>query len=221
MAKVHEGVDIIYDTVFCKPIMDNDIVVGVIVENKSGRYAYGYKMVVDASGDSDVMYRAGAVTTDHGNNLTYICYDIDFKRMQDAIDHNNMYRAFPDWMMVGFFPGINKGHSEKYYATDGDNVNRFIKNSSKLAFEQLKKNLRPDYTHVSDAIPAFRTTRRIEGLRLISEADYFCHFEDSIGVTGDWRKIGPVLEIPYRALVDRSPITMGLLGTNCFSSKYS
>lgn len=37
---------------------------------------------------------------------------------------------------------------------------------------------------------------------MISDADYFCHFEDSIGVTGDWRKIGSVLELPYRSLID-------------------
>lgn len=87
--------------------MDENSVTGIIVENKSGRYAYGCKMVVDASGDADVMYR-----------------------------------AFPDWLMVGFFPRINEGVSEKYYGTDGESVTRFIKNSRKLAFEQLKKNLR-------------------------------------------------------------------------------
>ena len=28
------------------------------------------------------------------------------------------------------------------------------------------------------------------------------HFDDSIGCTGDWRKAGPVYEIPYRCLID-------------------
>lgn len=38
-----------YDTNFCKPVMDDNTVTGIIVENKSGRYAYGCKMVVDTS----------------------------------------------------------------------------------------------------------------------------------------------------------------------------
>lgn len=198
-----EGVDIIYDTVYCKPIMEENRVTGVIVENKSGRYAYGCKAVVDASGDSDVMYHAGAGTADYRNRLTYICYDLDFKRMQDAIDHNNMYRAFPVWFVTGYRPGVDSGTGNFYYATDADEKNKFIIESRKLALKQLKENLRPDYTHVSiDAVPAFRTTRRINSLYLLTEKDYFCHFEDSIGVTGDWRCIGPVLEIPYRSLID-------------------
>ena len=49
----NEGVDILYDTVFCEPVMDGKTVTGVIVENKSGRCAYKAKMVVDASGDAD------------------------------------------------------------------------------------------------------------------------------------------------------------------------
>lgn len=199
----NEGVHIIYDTVFCKPIMEGKRVTGAIVENKSGRYVYGCKMVVDASGDADVMYLAGAKTSDFRNRLTYICYELDFKRMQDAIDHNNMYRAFPVWYVTGYRPGVDAGKGNFYYGTDAEEKNKFIIESRKLALDHLKQNLRPDYTHVSiDAVPAFRTTRRIDSEYLLTEKDYFRHFEDSIGVTGDWRCIGPVLEIPYRSLID-------------------
>lgn len=210
-----EGVEIIYDTVFCKPIMEGNCVTGVIVENKSGRYAYGCRMVVDASGDADVMYLAGAATSDYKNRLTYICYELDFKRMQDAIDHNNMYRAFPVWLVTGYRPGVDAGTGGFYYATDAEEKNKFIKESRKLALKQLKENLRPDYTHVSiDAVPAFRTTRRIDSQYLVTEKDYFRHFEDSIGVTGDWRCIGPVLEIPYRSLIDRKVENVIAAGRN-------
>lgn len=44
--------------------------------------------------------------------------------------------------------------------------------------------------------------RRINGAYLLTADDYFHHFEDSIGVTGDWRCIGAMVEIPYRALID-------------------
>ena len=52
------------------------------------------------------------------------------------------------------------------------------------------------------AITAFRTTRRITGLYELQPEDVHKHFDDSIGCTGDWRKAGPVFEIPYRTLID-------------------
>lgn len=50
------GVKMLFDTVFCEPIMNGNRCCGVIVENKSGRCAYYAKVVIDTSGDADVMY---------------------------------------------------------------------------------------------------------------------------------------------------------------------
>lgn len=54
------GVDLLFHTYFSQPILANDTVQGVIVENKSGRLALLAKVVIDASGDGDVAARAGA-----------------------------------------------------------------------------------------------------------------------------------------------------------------
>lgn len=199
-----EGIDVLFDTVFCAPIMNDNNCMGIIVENKSGREAYRAKMVIDASGDADVMYRCGAVCKETDNFITYMCYDIDFKRMQDAISHKNMYRAIPSWRMLGYNPLDYSGKSAvKYYGTSVEQVNGFIKESRRSALNYLKKNLRDDYMMISvPAIPAFRTTRRIVGLYELSELDDHKIFEDSIGITGDWRKVGPIFEIPYRSLID-------------------
>ncbi|MBC7235527.1 MAG: FAD-dependent oxidoreductase [Chloroflexi bacterium] len=56
---VEAGVDILFHTYFCLPILEGEAVCGVIVENKSGRQALRAKVVVDASGDADVAARSG------------------------------------------------------------------------------------------------------------------------------------------------------------------
>ncbi len=47
---------------FVAPIMDGDAVVGIITESKAGREAIRARRVIDASGDADVAFRAGAPT---------------------------------------------------------------------------------------------------------------------------------------------------------------
>ena len=47
---------------FVAPIMDGDAITGVIVESKAGREAILARIVIDATGDADVAYRAGAPT---------------------------------------------------------------------------------------------------------------------------------------------------------------
>lgn len=47
---------------FVAPIMEGNVIVGVITESKAGREAILARCVIDATGDADVAYRAGAQT---------------------------------------------------------------------------------------------------------------------------------------------------------------
>ena len=56
------GVTPMLHRLFVSPIMDGDVIKGVIVESKAGREAILAERVIDATGDADVAYRAGAIT---------------------------------------------------------------------------------------------------------------------------------------------------------------
>ena len=56
---VDAGVDIMLHTWFCDSIVKDGLIQGVVIENKSGRQALMARIVVDASGDADVSFRAG------------------------------------------------------------------------------------------------------------------------------------------------------------------
>lgn len=47
---------------FVSPVMDGDEVIGIVTESKAGREAILARRVIDATGDADVAYRAGAPT---------------------------------------------------------------------------------------------------------------------------------------------------------------
>ena len=55
------GVTPMLHRLFVSPIMDGEVIKGVIVESKAGREAILAERVIDATGDADVAYRAGAI----------------------------------------------------------------------------------------------------------------------------------------------------------------
>jgi len=57
---VKAGVKILLHTFAVKPVVENDVIRGVIVENKSGRQAILARRVIDCTGDGDIAARSGA-----------------------------------------------------------------------------------------------------------------------------------------------------------------
>ena len=53
------GVKMLLHTLAVKPVVENDVIRGIIIENKSGRQAILAKRVIDCTGDGDVAARSG------------------------------------------------------------------------------------------------------------------------------------------------------------------
>ena len=62
------GVELMFNTYAADPIMEKDKVIGLLIENKSGTQAIKAKVTIDATGDADVAFRAGA-PVDNGSSL--------------------------------------------------------------------------------------------------------------------------------------------------------
>lgn len=56
---LESGAEILYYTNFSEPILEDNKIIGVIVENKAGRKAIIAKRVIDATGDADVAFKVG------------------------------------------------------------------------------------------------------------------------------------------------------------------
>ena len=74
------------------PIVEDNKVCGFFVETKSGRLAVRAKVVIDATGDADIAFRAGAaikrVAADPGIGLMYAIDHVDWDRFQTALVAN-------------------------------------------------------------------------------------------------------------------------------------
>ena len=200
-----EGIDVLFDTVFCRPVMEDGTCQGIIVENKSGRVGYRGRVVVDTSGDADVMARAGAECADGSNWLSYWAYFTDLDRMAKAVESGDV-RLGIDLRAFGVSLGKESlpGEPGAYRGIDAAQVTRFILDGRRLLREALRDGGRKEQSLLTiPGMAQFRTTRRIRGTYELTERDVFRRFDDSVGCTGDWRKAGPVYEIPYRTLISR------------------
>ncbi|MBO5505044.1 MAG: FAD-dependent oxidoreductase, partial [Clostridia bacterium] len=96
-----ENVDILFDTVVTQPVMEGGKCVGLVVENKTGTQFYKGKMVIDATGDADVMERAGMPTELGKNYHTFYASVTDLESCQNAIDKQDIHEIYAKKLWPG------------------------------------------------------------------------------------------------------------------------
>lgn len=117
---LESGAKILYGTYIIDTIMQDNVVKGVIVQNKSGRQAIMAKMIVDCSGDADVAAYAG-VPFDVGGkewdgynmatSLDFRVGNVDYAKYQRAPSHSSIKKVMLDAVEAGELPYlIDGGH---------------------------------------------------------------------------------------------------------------
>ena len=199
-----EGVDILYDTVVSEPVMDGGHCRGLIVENKSGREYYEGKIIVDTTGDADVLYRAGVPTRQGGNYYTMISHATNLDLMKKAVESGDIAEAYS-----GLFGGranlYGGGHPEGMPRFEGTNVNSVTDFIIKNHLDTLA-NVRKDDRKRHDIVmlpgmAQFRTTRCLVGDKEFDMNDAYRHCDDSIGAICDFDRKDYLFEVPFGVLV--------------------
>ncbi len=97
-----EGVTVMLSTQISNPIVREGRVVGLFIENKSGRQAVLTKIIIDATGDAEVARRAGLNTKWSGGNpgigLFYALAGVDWKSFRAASGDGELKEADRRWM---------------------------------------------------------------------------------------------------------------------------
>lgn len=220
------GVALWLDTLVCQPVMDGTRIVGLEVENKSGRGVLRAACVIDATGDADVAYRAGAFCAESDNWLSLWAMQVSYAKAQQVVAQPDV-TALLDCIRLG---GDAWGRgappdAPKFSGTDGAQVTRFILESRRLLREHYAarhaaggdSNRHKLFPVTLPAMAQFRTTRRIVGQATLTDGQDGVHVPTSVGLVPDWRKPGPVWEIPYGALLPRG-VTGLLAAGRCISS---
>jgi FAD dependent oxidoreductase len=203
-----EGVKLMYDTRLCAVECNNDMITHLIVENKGGRSAIACGAVVDASGDADVCAFSGEPVASVDTNVCSAWY----------------YYLTPDELKIHpLSKPYFKPDDRTFSGVDPDDVTAQILESRQMiraAIEEHRKSAGTDdvMPFLIPSIPAFRMTRRLNSDFVLDEKHIGVDFDDCVGLTGDWRKHGPVYSIPLRAIagkVNGNLLTAGRCISSC------
>ena len=224
------GVKILFHTIFVDSIMEGNNIAGIIIENISGRQAIFGKVIIDASGDAAVSYKAGVD-----------CWQADLKKDKHlpnclmykvSINHENAERlggpltnnSLILWGPTSDTDGLNADE-----VTGGE-----IETRLKVFehFKNLQKNRSPllDDAYITETAPqmGIRQTRFIEGLYKTTADDAIegRKFNDSVAMSAcpiinyyGYRRYleHEGYEIPYRCLLPQKVEGLIVAG-RCISS---
>lgn len=199
-----EGVDILFDSVVSKPIMKDGHCEGVIVDSKGGRDYFEAKVIVDTTGDADIMYRAGVPCRDGKNYYTYLMFGVTMNSMKKAIETGDVANAYAGFSGGGInLHGTNQPSDVPLYkGTTADEITDYLVRNHKDAIERIKDQDRKSRDIMQmPAMCQFRETRCIIGDATLTGDETYLHSDTSIGAMGDFEIKDRLYEIPYGTLV--------------------
>lgn len=197
------GADILFDCIACDPVMEGNICRGVITESKSGTEYYECKMLIDVTGDCDVLRRGNVPVVRGENFFTYMAKMITLEGCEKAVKEQNIIHAFSKITggSINLFGDNQPDDVPKWSGLTVEEVTDYLVMNQKLVLEKLKgtDKLSREITHLP-FMPQFRTTCRLDADYALSVGDAYKHFDDSICAINDFEHRDHLFEVPLRCI---------------------
>ena len=191
------NVKILYGTKICATIKNDNRLEYIITENKSGRLAYHCHSAVDCTGDADLFaYSDTETSTFKDKNVLASWYyyfskgKTDLKMLGYSEDPDNLSANTP--LVKRRFTGLDSMDNSEMVQMAHDQM-----------LKDILKHRENDESYVPitiSTIPQLRMTRKIVGEYTLDESEQHKHFDSSIGMISNWKKCGPVYEVPFETL---------------------
>lgn len=210
------GITLLYDTRVCATRRTGGRISHLLIENKSGRSALAGRVVIDATGDADVCCLAAEETASLDTNV--LCgwfYHLDGAGLHLHKLSNRYHRQ-----------GLAESTTGPLFRGDRAPAVTAHMTGSRALMQQKLAQLRAAQPEsdiqpvMIPSIPCFRMTRRLVGAMELGERHMHRWFADTVGLTGDWRRAGPVYAVPRRALAGRANRNL-LAAGRCISADNS
>ncbi len=181
-------------------------VTAVTFQSKRGRFAIRARVVIDATGDGDLFAAAGCAHETE-RVLPWLWVRMGgVREVEAALDAGGWFLRSIGEGVVLLPWGASEAIGRKIDATDPEDLT--------FAEVECRKLVRAEIDRLRAEVPAFRDahvceiarqigiteSRRLRGAYVLQREDVDQPFADTIALTGNWTKCGPVYSIPLRCL---------------------
>lgn len=198
------GVHILYGAHAVSAVTDAGRITAVIVEEKGGRKAFAVGSVIDATGDADIAHFAGAPTETfkQGNLLAAWYYragaDGYVRRMLGCCD-------VPEEQKNG--QKVQTLSKRRFLGLTAEELTDMTVLSHATVLSDMLRAQEADATAQIATLPTtpqVRMTQHIVGETVLGDDRPHTFVADSIGMVSDWRRRGPVFEVPFSSLYSKT-----------------
>ncbi len=215
------GVRLLLHAWACDPVLEDGRLAGMTFQGKSGRFAVRARVVIDASGDGDVLAAAGCAN-ERERVLPWLWFTMGGVRdVPAAVDAGAGFRTPGDGRVLMPW-GATEKVARRIDATSPEDLT--------YAEVECRKRVMAEFDRLRREVPGFAEahvcrvadqlgiteSRRLVGRRVLRREDMDRSFEDAIAVTGHWTRYGAFYEIPYGCLLPRE-IPNLLVAGRCIS----
>ncbi|HVM53314.1 MAG TPA: FAD-dependent oxidoreductase [Acidimicrobiales bacterium] len=205
-------------TWFATVAMDGDRIAAAIVESKRGREAIVPRVVVDATGDGDVLVAAGAA---HESVAIppYLWFRVG--GVTGAPDAFAFRTTAPGRYLVPWGP-----HADRVDPTDPDAMTRATyacRDAARAELERLRRDV-PGFegAWLDDYARTLGITesRRLVGDHVLVKEDAGVRFPDAVARTGHWTRRDVTFDVPLRAMTTATAANLVVAGRCISTSRY-
>ncbi len=194
---LNEGAELLYGAMVCGATAKNGRMTAVEIVHKSGRETLDGRAFVDATGDADLFWLAGADTALFRQGNLLAAWYFQTKDGANSLQPLGVCDTPEEYKTP---EEIERGRSQKrYVGLDARELSQMTVDAHKALYDDFLAHgsVTPGHSLTAvAAIPQLRMTRRLCGLVELDDKRPYAREEASIGMAADWRKRGAAYELP-------------------------
>ena len=222
---VSVGVDILFDCIGVEPVLDGDRCQGVVTESKSGLELYACKVLIDTTGDADLLRAAGVPIRKGENFFTYCTKMITLDGCKTALETRDIAKLYSGLSGGGInlYGDGQPSDVPRWSGLSVDEVNDYLLRNQLIVLDKLKasadKRRERDIAMIP-TMPQFRTTACIVGDSTLTVHDAYKHYDDSICAINDFDHRDHLFEVRYGTLCRRDVPNILTAGRSASATGY-
>ncbi|MBQ9112710.1 MAG: FAD-dependent oxidoreductase [Clostridia bacterium] len=197
------GADLLFDCIACEPVMVGKVCQGVVTYSKSGTEYYSCGMLIDVTGDCDVLRQGGVPCVSGKNFYTYIGKLITLDSCAKAVESGKIEKAFKGICggTVNLYGDGQPDDIPQWSGLTVEEVSDYLVRNQMQMLKNLQKTDRNSReVAMLPLMPQFRTTCHIDGDYTLTVNDAYKHFDDSVCAINDFDHRDHLFEVPLRTL---------------------